>query len=112
MMRPRIFFFRSLCALTLALAACGRGSRQPRGGAPPSVPVDTAAARRNAEALARTDSIRRDSLRADSVRADSLRRDSVLAAQKAAPPTPVGARSRPRQERRCQLDFPNTPQTR
>lgn len=104
---------RSLCALALTLVACGRGTREPRGGAIPSIPppVDTAAVRRAAE-QARSDSVRRDSLRADSVRADSLRRDSVLAARKPAPPTPAGARNRPRQDRRCQLDFPNTPETR
>ena len=79
--------------------------------AQPAAP-DTGAARRAAEAQARADSIKRDALRADSLRADSLRRDSVQAAQKAAPPTPVGARGRQRQERRCQLDFPNTRSTR
>jgi hypothetical protein len=46
------------------------------------------------------------------MRVDSLHRDSALAALKAAPPTPAGARGRPKQERRCQLDFPNTPTTR
>jgi hypothetical protein len=107
-------FARSLCAALLVIAACGRGTREPRPGAIPALPTpaDTAAARRAAEARARADSIRRDSVRADSVRADSLHRDSLLAAQKAAPPAPVGARGRPRQERRCQLDFPNTPSTR
>src|SRR5215218_5834811 len=96
---------RSLCAGLLVLAACGRGSREPRPGAVPALPpvaADTAAARRAAEAAAL----------ADSVRADSLHRDSVLAAQKAVPPPPAGPRGRPRQERRCQLDFPNTPTTR
>ncbi len=79
--------------------------------AQPATP-DTAAARRAAEARARADSIRLDSLRTDSLRADSLRRDSVLAAQKATPPKPAGPRGRQRQERRCQLDFPNTRTTR
>jgi lipopolysaccharide export system protein LptA len=104
---------RRAAVLLLIAAACGRGTRQPPG-APPAAPtpIDTAAARRAAELAARADSARRDSLRADSVRADSLRRDSVLAAQKAAPPPPAGPRGRPRQERRCQLDFPNTPTTR
>ena len=105
----------SLCAGVLTLGACGRGSREPRPApAPAAQPVatDTAAARRAAEERARADSIRLDSLRADSVRTDSLRRDSLALAQKATPPTPVGARGRPRQERRCQLDFPNTRTTR
>jgi len=104
---------RGVAALML-IAACGRGARQP--GGPPSpaapTPIDTVAARIAAEAAARSDSARRDSVRADSIRADSLRRDSLLAARKPAPPTPAGARGRPRQERRCQLDFPNTPATR
>lgn len=100
---------RSLCALALAIVACGRGTREPRGGVTPAAPADTAAARQ-AQERARADSIRRDSLRADSLRADSLREDSLRAAAKAAPPTPAGARQK--QERRCQLDFPNTPETR
>lgn len=99
----------SLCALALLVAACGRGSRAPRGAAVPAAPTDTAAAR---AAAARADSIRLDSIRADSVRRDSLQRDSLLAAQKPAPPAPPGPRGRPKQERRCQLDFPNTPETR
>src|SRR5215207_2682111 len=103
-----------LCAglLIAVVAACGRGSREPRPGAVPALPApqDTAAARRAAEA--RRDSLRSDSVRTDSVRAGSVRRASALAALKAAPPTPVGARGRPRQERRCQLDFPNTRTTR
>jgi hypothetical protein len=104
---------RSLCALVLVVAGCGRGTRAPRPETVPATPVDTAAARRAAElAAARADSIRRDSVRTDSIRLDSLRRDSVLAAAQAAPPIPGGVRGRPRQERRCQLDFPNTPQTR
>jgi lipopolysaccharide export system protein LptA len=36
----------------------------------------------------------------------------VLAREKAAPPAPAGTRGRPKQERRCQLDFTNTPETR
>jgi len=101
---------RSLGAAALILAACGRGTREPRPSAVPALPpaVDTAAARRAALA----DSVRRDSLRTDSLRADSLARDSILARQNAAPPAPAGARGRPRQERRCQLEFPNTPTTR
>jgi lipopolysaccharide export system protein LptA len=81
----------------------------------PALPprVDTAAARPPAV----PDTTRRDSLRADSLavtptRADSLARDSLLARKPAAPPTPAGPRSRPKQERRCQLDFPNTSETR
>jgi hypothetical protein len=108
-MRSRLVM-RALCASVVALAACGRGTRAPRPGAvPPTPAADTTAAR---IARARADSIRRDSIRADSIRSDSLRRDSVLAAAKAAPPTPAGARGRPKQDRRCQLDFPNTPTTR
>ena len=101
---------RALGAAALLLAACGRGAREPRPSAVPALPppVDTAAARRAAKA----DSARRDSLHADSVRADSLARDSVLARQKAAPPPPAGAAGRAKQERRCQLEFPNTPTTR
>jgi hypothetical protein len=104
---------RSLCAGLLVLAACGRGTRQPTPSAVPTLPpaADTAAARRAAEASARADSVRRDSIRTDSLRADSVRRDSLLVAKKI-PPPPAGARGRPRQERRCQLDFPNTPSTR
>jgi lipopolysaccharide export system protein LptA len=105
-------FSRSLCAGLLLLAACGRGQREqrPLPPTPAQQPApDTAAARRAAEEKAHTDSIRLASLRADSLRADSLRRDSV---QKGAPPAPVGARGRPRQERRCQLDCPNTRTTR
>ena len=102
---------RSLCASLIVIAACGRGGRQPGPRATPPTPADTAAARQQAEARARADSIRADSIRADSLRADSLRRDS-LAAAKPVPPTPAGPRGRPRQERRCQLDFPNTPTTR
>lgn len=110
MTRRSVVLARSLCAVALVIAACGRGTRAPRQGAVPSLPpaVDTAAARR----AARADSIRRDSVHADSVRADSLAKDSILARQKAAPPPPAGARGRPKQERRCQLDFPNTPSTR
>jgi lipopolysaccharide export system protein LptA len=102
---------RSLCAAVLVIAGCGRG--RPRPSALPPLPprADTAAARR-AQDLARADSIRRDSLRADSLRADSVARAAVLAREKAAPPAPAGPRGRPRQERRCQLDFPNTPDTR
>ena len=105
---------RAICASVLLLiAACGRGSRAPGPGAVPALPPvsDTAAARIATEAKARADSLQRDSIRVDSVRLDSLQRDSLLAAQKA-PPAPGGARGRPRQERRCQLDFPNTPATR
>ena len=103
---------RSLCATLLLIAACGRGSREPRPGAVPALPspADTAAASRVARA--RADSIRRDSLRADSIRADSIARSRGLAGAKPAPPPPAGARGRPKQERRCQLDFPNTPTTR
>jgi hypothetical protein len=111
----RFLSSRSLCAcLLIVAAACGRGSRGPRPSAIPSLPVatDTAAARRAAQAKAKADSLHADSVRADSVRTDSLRRDSLAAAQKAAPPAPAGARGRPRQERRCVLDFPNTPSTR
>lgn len=108
-MRTRLVM-RALCASLVGLVACGRGTRAPRTApTPPAAAADTAAARL---AKARADSIRRDSVRADSIRADSLHRDSVLAAAKAAPPTPAGARGRPKQERRCQLDFPNTPTTR
>ena len=108
-MRTRVVV-RSLCVTLLAIAACGRGTRAPRGPATPAAPAaDTAAARL---AAARADSIRRDSLRTDSLRADSLHRDSLLAVLKAAPPAPAGARGRPKQERRCVLDFPNTPSTR
>ena len=113
MNRYSFFLARSLCAISLVLAACGRKGPQPRPGATPAVPqvTDTAAARRAREEQARADSIRRDSVQADSLRADSLARDS-LARVKAVPPTPVGAKGRPKQERRCQLDFPNTPETR
>ena len=104
---------RSLCAVALALAACGRGSREPRPSAVPALPPrpDTAA-----RPAAISDSARRAAARADSQavarhRADSLARDTVLA-RKAGPPTPVGPAGRPKQERRCQLDFPNTPETR
>jgi len=101
---------RSLCAIVVLVAGCGRSTSAPRPAAVPAPPagVDTAAAR----LAARADSIRRDSLRADSVRADSLHRDTVVARQKAAPPAPAGVRGKPKQERRCQLDFPNTPATR
>ena len=105
---------RAICASVLLLsAACGRGSRAPAPAAVPALPPvsDTAAARIAAEAKARADSLQRDSIRVDSLRRDSLQRDSLLAARKA-PPAPVGPRGRPRQERRCQLDFPNTPATR
>ena len=107
-------FARSLCASLLLVAACGRGTREPRPAAVPALPapVDTAAARRADEAKARADSIQRATLRADSLRADSLQRDSLRAGRRAAPPAPAGPRGRPRQERRCQLDFPNTPSTR
>jgi hypothetical protein len=104
---------RSLCAIVLVIAACGRGTREPRPAPTPGAPAapDTGAAAR--AAAARADSIRRDSLRADSVRIDSLRQDSIrLARQRPVPPTPAGPRGRPRQERRCQLEFPNTPATR
>ena len=130
MTRARIVA-RALCAMALVVAACGRGSRAPRepqpaptpGPAPaPAAPVpqDTAAARRAAEERARADSIHADSVRADSVRADSVRADSVRVdslrqdslRRAAPPPTPPGPRGRPRQERRCQLEFPNTPSTR
>jgi lipopolysaccharide export system protein LptA len=98
---------RALGTLALVVAACGKGTRSPKPGVVPAIPpVDTAAAHR----AARADSIRRDSLRADSIRLDSLRKDSLLAREKLAPPTPNGAR--PKQERRCQLDFTNTPETR
>jgi lipopolysaccharide export system protein LptA len=101
-----------LLALPVVLVACGRGGTAPKPGAVPKLPpvADTGAARR---AAARADSAaRRDSVRADSLRADSLARAAFLAKQKAAPPAPAGAKNRPRQERRCQLDFPNTPTTR
>ena len=109
MTRRLSFVVRSLGAAALILAACGRGTREPRPSAVPALPppVDTAAARRAAQAA---DSARRAALHADSLRADSLARDSVLARQKAAPPAPAGPK--PRQERRCQLEFPNTPTTR
>lgn len=107
-MRTRLVM-RALCASVVAVVACGRGTRAPRTGAVPPPAADTTAAR---IARARADSIRRDSLHADSIRVDSLRKDSVLAALKAGPPAPAGARGRPKQERRCQLDFPNTPSTR
>ena len=106
----------SLCTVVLTVTACGGGSRGPSRvpGARPAQPgaEDTASARRTAEARARADSLRLDSLRTDSLRADSLHRDSLAAAQKNVPPAPGGARGRPRQERRCQLDFPNTRSTR
>lgn len=108
----RFRFARALCTGLLVIAACGRGSRGPQPSAIPPLRGDTAAARRAAEAKARADSLRADSLRADSIRVDSLHRDSLAAAAKAAPPTPAGARGRPRQERRCVLDFPNTRSTR
>jgi hypothetical protein len=101
---------QSLFAAALVLAACGRGARERQPAPTPAAPVADTAAQRVAEAQARADSVRRDSVRADSVRRDSLQRDSVRLAQQAAPPAPAGAR--PRQERRCQLEFPNTPQTR
>jgi lipopolysaccharide export system protein LptA len=111
-MRATLPWARSLCATLLFIAACGRGSREPRPSAVPALPpvADTGAARRAAE-RARADSVTRDSLRADSLRADSVARSAAQAA-KPAPPTPAGARGRPKQERRCQLDFPNTPTTR
>jgi len=112
--RPFFAVRRSLCAVVLALAACGRGSREPQPSAVPALPPrpDTAAARPPAV----SDSARREAARADSQavakqRADSLARDTVLA-RKGVPPTPAGAGGRPKQERRCQLDFPNTPETR
>jgi outer membrane lipopolysaccharide assembly protein LptE/RlpB len=109
-MRRRVLA-RTLSAAALVLAACGRGSREPQPApAPVAAAPDTAAARRAAEA--RADSIRRDSVRADSVRRDSLQRDSVRLAERPAPPAPPGPRGRPRQERRCQLEFPNTLETR
>ena len=114
-MTRRLVSARSLGVLALAFAvACGRGSRAPRGPAAPAqpAPVDTAAARRAAEDRARADSIRADSLRADSIRVDSLRKDSLRLARNPAPPTPAGAKGRPKQERRCQLNFTNTPATR
>jgi lipopolysaccharide export system protein LptA len=110
--RRTIVLARSLCAVSLVLVACGRRPPRPAAPRPAPAPVDTAAARRAAAEQARADSVRRDSLRADSLRADSLGRDTVLARKKAAPPTPAGPRGRPKQERRCQLDFPNTPTTR
>jgi len=103
---------RSLCAVVVALAACGRGSRAPRPGAVPELPprVDTAAARPPvAPDTTRRDSLRVDSLAVTPTRPDSLARDTLLARK---PPTPAGPRGRPKQERRCQLDFPNTPETR
>ena len=105
---------RRLASALGALLVAGACGRAPRPSALPPLPprADTAAARRAAAELARADSIRRDSLHADSVVADSLARDSVLARQKAAPPAPAGPKGRPKQERRCQLDFPNTPSTR
>jgi len=105
---------RSLCAAGLALVACGRGSREPTPSAVPALPPrpDTAVARKAGV----SDSARRAALRADSQavaknRTDSLAHDTVLA-RKPGPPTPAGATGRPKQERRCQLDFPNTPETR
>ena len=111
---PRLVSARSLGLLALALAAaCGRGTRAPRGPAVPATPPgDTAAARRAADQRAKADSIRADSLRADSIRVDSLRKDSLKLAKNPAPPTPAGAKGRPKQERRCQLNFTNTPATR
>ena len=111
----RLISARSLGLVALAFAAaCGRGTRTPRGPAVPATPtpVDTAAARRDVEARARADSIRADSVRMDSIRVDSLRKDSLKLAQNPAPPTPAGPKGRPRQERRCQLNFTNTPSTR
>ena len=115
-MHPRSIA-RGLCAIVLGIAACGRGARGPREPQPTPAPAapapqDTAVARAAAEAQARADSVRRDSIRADSVRVDSLRQDSLRLARGPAPPTPPGPRGRPRQERRCQLEFPNTPSTR
>ena len=108
-MRPAVVL-RSLCAVLLIVVACGKGTRAPRVAVPPPTPaVDTASARL---ARAQADSILRDSLRADSIRVDSLHRDSTRAALNAAPPAPAGPRGRPKQERRCQLNFPNTPETR
>ena len=111
-----------LLALSFAVA-CGRGARAPRGPAvPPTPPVDTAAPRPAAKERAKADSIRADSLRADSIRIDSLpadsiridslRKDSLKLAQNPAPPTPPGPKGRPKQERRCQLNFTNTLTTR
>ncbi|HEX6050985.1 MAG TPA: hypothetical protein VFZ21_17015 [Gemmatimonadaceae bacterium] len=113
MMRARVIA-RALAVVAFGVAGCGRGAREPQQApvpAPPAAP-DTAAARRLAEAQARADSIRRDSVRADSVRRDSLQQDSLRLAERPAPPAPPGARDRARQERRCQLEFPNTPETR
>ena len=113
-MRSRIVA-RALGVTALAIAiACGRASRAPRGPAGPATPqpADTAAVRRAAEARAHADSVRADSIRADSVRLDSLRQDSLRLAKNPPPPQPAGARGRPRQERRCQLNFTNTPTTR
>jgi hypothetical protein len=111
----RLISARSLGLLALAFViACGRGTRAPRGPAVPITPtaVDTAAARQAAEQRARADSLRADSLRTDSIRVDSLRKDSLRLAKNAAPPAPPGAKGRPKQERRCQLNFPNTPASR
>lgn len=111
MMRVRVIA-HALAVVAVAVAGCGRSAREPGQAPVPATPAapDTAAARRLAEA--RADSIRRDSVLADSVRRDSLQRDSVRLAEQAAPPAPPGTRGRTRQERRCQLEFPNTPQTR
>ena len=110
MMKGRVIV-RALAVVVLAAAGCGRGAREPRQAPVPATPApDTAEARRLVEA--RADSIRRDSVRADSMRRDSLQRDSVRLAERAAPPAPPGTRGRTRQERRCQLEFPNTPETR
>lgn len=113
---------RSLCAVALALLACGRGSRAPRPSAVPALPprVDTTAAARppavsdttrREPVTARRDSVRADTQAVARQPADSLTRDTLVA-RDTTPPTPVGAKGRPKQERRCQLDFPNTPETR
>jgi hypothetical protein len=110
----RLIIARSLGIIAVAFAvACGRGTRAPRGPAVPATPpADTAAARRAEEARARADAIRADSIRADSIRLDSLRQDSLRLAKNPPPPAPAGPKGRPKQERRCQLNFTNTPTTR
>ncbi|HEX5074127.1 MAG TPA: hypothetical protein VFW03_13005 [Gemmatimonadaceae bacterium] len=113
MIRHSFAVRHSLCVIALVLAACGRGSREPRPSAIPALPPrpDSAARPPAVSDSARRAALRADSLAAAKQRADSLARDTVLA-RKAAPPTPAGAAGRPKQERRCQLNFPNTPDTR
>jgi lipopolysaccharide export system protein LptA len=46
------------------------------------------------------------------LRADSIARDSTRRRQAAAPPAPAGAKGRPKQDRRCQIELTNNPETR